>query len=190
MPSVTRVELSRLDPEIVRTRLELGMVKRLQRAAFLVVGRERAEQLLACKQRAKGDSHPEFLVRAFGAWLFSQSDVYYQLTGRGAGTRTLLDIDMRLAQLVGLNEEAIVPFDEPTWMDGVGEAIYERSRAAGKAIVDRTAKLGAVLGGPRAPALPRPEEIDEDEASSIDDPEMDDLEARFAALERRMRDSG
>ena len=75
-------------------------------------------------------------------------------------------------------------------MDGVGEAIYERSRTVGKAIGDRTAKLGAALGGPRAPAPPRPEEIDEDEVSSIDDPEMADLEARFTDPERRMRDSG
>lgn len=163
---------------------------RASTAAFLTASKQRSDQLLASKQRAKGDSHPELLVRAFGAWLFSQSDVYYQLTGRGAGTRPLLDIDMRLAQLVGPNEAAIVPFDEPTWMDGVGEAIYERGRTVGEAIGDRTAKLGAALGGARAPAKARSEEVDEDDGPAVDEPELDDLEARFATLERKMRGGG
>jgi hypothetical protein len=163
---------------------------RVSTSAFLAVSKARSEDLLANKQRAKGDSHPELLVRAFGAWLFSQSDVYHQLTGRGSGTLSLLDVDMRLAQLVGPDEAAIVPFDEPTWMDGVGEAIYARSGTLEKTIGDRVAKLGAALGGAPAPAPPRREEIDEDEESDLDEPELDDLEARFAALERRMRAGG
>ena len=163
---------------------------RVSPAAFFAVAKERSEHLLVNKQRAKGDSHPELPVRAFGAWLFAQSDVYYQLTGRGAGTRPLLEVDMWLSQLVGPNEEAIVPFDEPTWMDGVGEAIYDRSRTVEKAIGDRAAKLGAALGGTRAPAPARTEETVEDEEPAVDEAELDDLEARFKALERRMRDGG
>jgi len=157
-------------------------------ADFFAACRERAEGLLARKQRASGDSHPEIPVRAFAAWLFSQSDVYHRLTGRGSAARPLLHVDMLLASLVGPSEDAVRPFDEPTWMDGVGEAIYARSGAVGSAIGDRAARLGAALRGAPAPAPRRTEEVASDEDASGDDPELDDLEARFAALEQRMGD--
>jgi hypothetical protein len=156
-------------------------------APFLAACKDRVREVLARRQRAGGDSHPEIPVRAFAAWLFSQSDVYRRLTGRGTGSRPLLDIDMELARLVGPNEDLGPPVDEPTWMDGVGEAIYAQSSALGKALGDSAAKLGAALGNARRPPPPqRSEEPLEDAGDSGDEPEMDDLEARFAALEREM----
>jgi hypothetical protein len=97
---------------------------------------------------------------------------------------------MVLARLVGPSKDAVVPFDEPTWMDGVGEAIYERSGALGKAIGEHAATLGAALGRRRTPALRRAEASVEREDAPFDDPTLDDLEARFAALERRMGGDG
>jgi hypothetical protein len=160
-------------------------------AAFLAAGRERAEALLASKKRAKGDSHPELPVRAFAAWLFAQSDVYHRLTGRGRPVRSLLDVDMVVASLVGPSDDAILPFDEPTWMDGVGEAIYERSGALGRAIGSGAARLAAGLGRSRVPSPGCRQKVTSDEAPDIEAPDLDDdLEARFAALERSMSGDG
>jgi hypothetical protein len=151
---------------------------------LLAAWQQRAEGLLARKKRARGDSHPEAAVRGYAAWLFWESDLYRSLTGRGPGRRPILHVDGALAKLVGPSDDAVLPFDEPTWMDGVGEAIYEKGGALGRAIGDRAAKIGEALRGGRAPLPPRPVEVDEEPDPG--DPGMDDLEERFAALERRM----
>jgi hypothetical protein len=152
-------------------------------AELLAASRERAEGLLASRKRATGDSHPEMSVRVHAAWMFAQSDVYYRLTGRGAGTRSLLDVDMILARMVGPSDDAILPFDEPTWMDDVGEAIYEKSGALGKSVARRAAQLAVTLHGARAAPIGGDAVAGADEPD-VDRVELDDLEARFAALER------
>jgi hypothetical protein len=146
---------------------------------FLASSRKRAEDLLGRKKRATGDSHPEMAVRAYAVWLFSQSDTYCRLARRGPGSRPLLEIDMALASLVGPSDDAVVPFDEPTWMDGVGEAIYDGSERIGRAIGQRVAQIGATLrGGSERRAPPQ-----DDPLADVED---DDLEHRFRELERRM----
>ncbi len=160
-------------------------VREQKPSSFLIGSKKRADELLACGQRAEGDSHPEIAVRAYAAWLFSESDAYRRLTRRGSGGRSLLEIDMRLAGLIGPDEDRFRPVDDPTWMDGIGEALSERSDALGKALGSHAARIGAALGGTRARAKPPADERRE-KASAVDVPEMDDLEARFAALERSM----
>jgi hypothetical protein len=156
-------------------------------ADFLAACHERAQGLLAKKERARGDSHPEVAARGYAAWLFWESDVYRRLTGRGPGRRPILDVDMAVASLVGPSDDAVVPFDEPTWMEGVGEAIYARSDAIGRAIGARAARVGAALRTERAP---RPARVEVEEEPELRDLETDDLEERFAALERRMGGGG
>ena len=75
-------------------------------------------------------------------------------------------------------------------MDGIGEAISERSGALGKAMGSHAARIGAALGGGRRGHAKRPAEEVREEASPVDAPEMDDLEERFAALERSMSGDG
>jgi hypothetical protein len=152
-------------------------------AELLASSRARAEDLLACKKRAIGDSHPELSVRAYAAWLFSQSDAYYRLTRRGPCSRTLVEIDMALASLVGPSDDAVVPFDEPTWMDSVGEAIYEGSEKMGRAIGQRAATLTARLRDGRARRRPESHQVAGDEP--VAESEVDELEGRFVELERR-----
>jgi hypothetical protein len=163
---------------------------------FLASSKRRAEDLLGRKVRASGDSHPEMAVRAYAVWLFSQSDAYRRLTRRGPGSRPLRDIDMALASLVGPSDDAVEPFDEPTWMDGVGEAIYEGSDRIGQAIAQRVAQIGATLRGvpdrrapgsapDRPPPQPRAPERDAED-DPVAEVEEDELESRFRELERRM----
>lgn len=52
-------------------------------------------------------SHPEHLLRAYALSLFADSDVFKQLTGAGAGTRSLADIDAELEGILTGSEEHI-----------------------------------------------------------------------------------
>ena len=60
------------------------------------------EGLLSAGEVAQGHSHPEHGTRTYALWLFSESDVYHALTGRGPGTRPIAGVEATLAKLVGL----------------------------------------------------------------------------------------
>lgn len=62
-------------------------------AGYLAQCRELAEGCLASGERAQGVTHPEHGVRAWAAWLFSETDLYRELTGLGSGTRTLAEVN-------------------------------------------------------------------------------------------------
>jgi len=74
--------------------------------AYLAQCTELMEQCLREGTVAQGISHPEHNLRAWAAWLFSESDVYRDLTGNGPGTRTLADIDALLGKVLGVGELA------------------------------------------------------------------------------------
>ena len=46
-------------------------------------------------------THPEHSLRTYAIWLFSETDVYQQLTGQGPGTRTLQEVDATLMRILG-----------------------------------------------------------------------------------------
>ncbi|MBN2801249.1 MAG: DUF4011 domain-containing protein [Deltaproteobacteria bacterium] len=52
-------------------------------------------------ERARGLSHPEHGLRAWAVWLFSESDRYRDLTGRGPGTRPLAEVDRAIVAALG-----------------------------------------------------------------------------------------
>jgi RecA/RadA recombinase len=61
--------------------------------AYLLQCRELIDALLEGEESAAGISHPEHSVRAWAAWLFSETAEYRALTGKGPGTRALADVD-------------------------------------------------------------------------------------------------
>ncbi|MBI2392015.1 MAG: DUF4011 domain-containing protein [Deltaproteobacteria bacterium] len=82
-------------------------------AAYLAQAKALIEQTLAEGEAAHGVTHPEHSVRAWAAWLFSESDVYKELTGQGPGTRTLAEIDALLAKVLHKRDlDAYHVFDE------------------------------------------------------------------------------
>lgn len=72
--------------------------------AYLAQSRELMEATLAEGETALGTTHPEHSLRTWATWLFSESDVYQQLTGRGPGTRSLADVDALLMRILGRPE--------------------------------------------------------------------------------------
>lgn len=86
--------------------------------AYLAQSRELIEAVLEKGEGVYGGTHPEHSLRAYALWLFSESDVYRELTGQGPGRRRLEDIDGLLWQLFSDEEEqAVEPgyhmLDEP-----------------------------------------------------------------------------
>jgi uncharacterized tellurite resistance protein B-like protein len=70
------------------------------------LGQSRAlmEATLAEGDTALGTSHPEHSLRAYAEWLFSESDLYRRLTGRGPGTRPIAEVDQVLLRILGRPE--------------------------------------------------------------------------------------
>lgn len=82
-------------------------------AAYLAQAKTLIEQTLADGAGAQGVTHPEHSLRAYAAWLFSESDVYRALTDQGPGSRKLDEIDALLAKvLLQRDLDAYHVFDE------------------------------------------------------------------------------
>lgn len=73
-------------------------------AAYLSQSRELMEATLAEGDTALGTSHPEHSLRTWALWLFSETEVYKELTGLGPGTRRLSDVDDLLVTVLGMPE--------------------------------------------------------------------------------------
>lgn len=69
--------------------------------AYLRQCRALAEETLAAGRPALGTSHPEHYVRGYAEWLFSETDVYREITGDGPGSRSIDEVDAIIAELVG-----------------------------------------------------------------------------------------
>lgn len=69
-------------------------------AGYLVQCRELVEACLADGDNAQGVTHPEHGVRAWAAWLFSETALYRELTGCGPGTRTLDEVDALIERIL------------------------------------------------------------------------------------------
>ena len=79
-------------------------------AAYLEQARELMDRTLAAGEAALATTHPEHSLRAWALWLFSESDVYQRLTGRGASTRSLAEVDAVIARALG-SSRVDVDFD-------------------------------------------------------------------------------
>lgn len=69
--------------------------------AYLEQSRELMENTLSRGEVALSTTHPEHSLRAWAVWLFSESDLYRALCGRGSGTRKLAEIDDLVAKALG-----------------------------------------------------------------------------------------
>jgi hypothetical protein len=70
--------------------------------AYLAQCRELMEQCLLEGSTALGVTHPEHNLRVYAAWLFSETSLYRELTGRGPGTRSMEEVDATLARTLSL----------------------------------------------------------------------------------------
>ena len=69
-------------------------------AGYLAQCRELVEACLMDGDSAQGVTHPEHGVRAWAAWLFSETALYRELTGCGPGTRTLDEVDALIERVL------------------------------------------------------------------------------------------
>ncbi len=68
--------------------------------AYLQQCREVMEATASAGQQALSTTHPEHSLRAWALWLFSETDTYRDLTGRGPGTRTLAAVDAQIGAVL------------------------------------------------------------------------------------------
>lgn len=76
-------------------------------AAYLAGCKELIEADLAAGTEVQGVTHPEHGLRAYAAWLFSETRTYRQLTGKGPGTRELAEVDDFIARVFGADRRAV-----------------------------------------------------------------------------------
>ena len=74
---------------------------------YLAQCKELIEEDLRAGAIAKHDTHPEHGLRVYAAWLFSETRVYRELTGRGPGTRELAEVDEIIARCFGASDKVI-----------------------------------------------------------------------------------
>jgi hypothetical protein len=76
----------------------------LDAMGYLAQCRTVSEETLARGDIALGSTHPEHSIRAYAAWLFSQSDVYATITGAGSPSRPIAEVESIVRKLIGLHE--------------------------------------------------------------------------------------
>ncbi|MBE2213972.1 MAG: DUF4011 domain-containing protein [Opitutaceae bacterium] len=67
---------------------------------YLAQCRELVDACLASGDTARGITHPEHGVRAWAAWLFSESDLYREITGQGSGARPIEEVEALIEQIL------------------------------------------------------------------------------------------
>lgn len=72
--------------------------------AYLEQCKELIEGYLRDGTSAQGLTHPEHSLRAYAAWLFSETDLYQSLTGQGPGSRRLDEVNALLRRCLGADE--------------------------------------------------------------------------------------
>jgi hypothetical protein len=74
--------------------------------AYLAQSRDLMEAALADGSGFFGTTHPEHNLRSYALWLFSETDTFKRLTGRGPGTRKLAEVDALLGKFFGDDDGA------------------------------------------------------------------------------------
>jgi len=156
---------------------------------YLAKCRATAERLLAEGRVAAPANHPDHGLRSYAQWLFSRSDVYFSLTGKGDSSLRLSQVNETISRLLGLDEVQL----QNTTAQGAGgakkaaapatsaggdrEGLRDLWRRVGSEVKELLAS-GASNDEARGeePSLPDPLAADEDE-----------LAERFAALEKRVK---
>ena len=115
-------------------RLMLGTVSGLavselnyDTAGYLAGCKELIEADLAEGAGLQGGTHPEHGLRVYAAWLFSETRTYRDLTGRGPGTRELVEVDDFIARFFGAARR---PVHDPVQTGSVPREFLECALAA------------------------------------------------------------
>lgn len=176
--------------------------------AYLQQARELVEEMLRTGGDVDGLTHPEHSVRAWSLWRFSESDLYYTLTGRGAGACTIEDIDRDIARLLGVEatlsasgatrsavrrsesvytpappSEALVPPAPPT-RDAAADPFLEQLGPTTRTVTEGARRL---VDGVRG-WFGGHDELPDDDGPDVNLDDLgDDLADRFAELERKLQ---
>jgi hypothetical protein len=67
---------------------------------YLTQCRSLADVALSSRAPMLGTTHPEHLLRAYATWLFWESDLHHELTGKGPSKRTMQEVDATLLRLI------------------------------------------------------------------------------------------
>jgi len=82
--------------------------------AYLAQCQELITRMLDAGDVSRGVTHPEHSVRAYAAWLFSETKECRALLGRGSGARTLAEVDQEIARILRRPfEREVVDIYEP-----------------------------------------------------------------------------
>jgi hypothetical protein len=181
----------------------------LDTRAYLDGCRRVVEETLASGGVTLGSSHPEHCARSYAEWLFSETDLYAELTGAGSAARTVDEVNAVLASLLGIrgSRPSLAPPAEPEprgaapaaaraprdgkpptlealaldiLADGARRGIVSAAETLRDAAQRAAAAVSAQLGAP-----PKVEAC-----AGYEDPleaEDRELQARFDELERRGR---
>lgn len=95
--------------------------------AYLAQSRALMEAALAEDDTAQDSTHPEHSLRTWALWLFSETDAYQKLTGRGPGSRSLKEVDELLMRALGRPEQEI---GVPTLLEEPPLEVHECALAA------------------------------------------------------------
>jgi hypothetical protein len=106
---------------------------RFDTQAYLEQCRSLAEETLAAGGLAMGHTHPEHYIRGYAEWLFSETDVYREITGVGSGARSLEEVDAILQRLIGMPQPS-----------GASTSIAKPQPRVSPAASATTATVGAV----------------------------------------------
>ncbi len=79
----------------------------LDTAAYLAQCRVIAEQTLAAGKAMGGTTHPEHYIRGYAEWLFSETDCYRAITGKGPSSMSLDEANAQLSKLLRI--EVVAP---------------------------------------------------------------------------------
>ncbi len=69
--------------------------------AYLAQSRALIEETLAQGETTQISTHPEHSLRAYALWLFSETDLFRALTGKGPGSRSVAEVDAVLMRILG-----------------------------------------------------------------------------------------
>lgn len=172
---------------------------RLDTQAYLTQCRTFADELLSNGGSIRDGTHPEHYLRSYAEWLFTETDLYAELTGIGSGSRSIADVDALIDRLLIRRERPQQESPRPAsevlgkGFSAMGELAMGMAELTHASVAETVAratrnvgsKLEALIGSSTSRAEEAPSE--EPELDLLDQEERD-LEARFAELERRERE--
>jgi hypothetical protein len=106
--------------------------------AYLTQCRSVAEDTLARGVTAFGTSHPEHYIRGYAEWLFSESDLYAEITGQGPGSRSIDEVNAVVTRLLGRVASPTPPRDIYGRPGAASADVTSGDGATGKVSAPRT----------------------------------------------------